>query len=153
MQKWDVQSSADDMLNKALKKVYHNIDSSIDVTLPELKQVNSRISNLISAKTAIRNRAEILSKQDPTELGNLLNLPIKATIGSTAVKSGLAKILSEKFGMAVKKIPTALMIGTSIFDAIKYSKDPEAYTYQLETGEELAPKGSQEREIQTGRLI
>lgn len=163
LQKWEVQSSADDKLNVALKKMYHNIDSSIDVAIPELKSVNSRVANLISAKSAIRNRAEILSKQDPTALGNILSLPIKKTIGSTAFKSGLAKILSEKFGMVgntakqlsnvAKKAMPVLGISTSILDAIKYSKDPEAYMYQLETGKELNPKGSMEREIQTGRLI
>ena len=48
---------------------------------------------------------------------------------------------------------TALAIVPSILDAYRYSQDPEAYLYQAETGEELAPKGTERREIQTGRLI
>jgi len=153
LQKWDVQTSADDMMNKALKKMYHNVDASIDITVPELKSVNSRMANLISAKSAIRNRMETLSKQDPTAIGNILSMPIKGTIGSTAVKSGLAKILSEKFGMVGKKIPGLLSVGNTVFDAMKYSEDPEGYLYQLERGSELPPKGSMEREIELGRMI
>lgn len=159
LQKWDVQSSADDKLNIALKKMYHNVDSSIDVVIPELKQVNSRIANLISAKNAIRNRAEILSRQDPTSLGNIVSLPIKGTVGSAAFKSGFAKILAEKFGIvgkvskiskeigkAGKKAIPILGISTSIFDALKYSKDPEGYMFQLETGQEMPPIGEEREE-------
>ena len=163
MQKWNVESSGDHIMNSKLKQVYHNVDDAIDTAIPELKSTNSRMANLISAKQAIRNRMEVLSRQDPTSLGSLASLPIKATIGSTAVKSGMAKILAEKFGVVgkigqkvggfgKKALPTLSVI-TSVFDAINFSKDPEAYLYRMETGEELSPQGTQEREIQLGRIL
>lgn len=163
MQKWNVESSGDHILNSKLKQVYHNVDNAIDTVIPELKSTNSRIANLISAKQSIKNRMEVLSRQDSTSLGNLASLPIKATIGSTAIKSGIAKILAEKFGVVGKigqkvgkvgrqALPT-LSVVTSILDAVNFSQDPEAYMYRMETGQELSPKGSEEREIQLGRLI
>lgn len=152
LQKWDVQSSADDMMNKALKRMYHNIDASLDVTIPELKSVNSRVANLISAKQAIRNRVEVLSKQSPEKLLNLVN-SIPNIVSNTATKSGLAKILSEKFGMVTKGSVRGLMTVAPIIDAMKYAQDPEGYLYQLERGQELPPKGSLEREYELGRIL
>lgn len=151
MQKWNVESQGDHILNSSLKNVYHNIDASIDTALPELKSINSRMANLISAKQAIRNRAEVLSRSSSDDLLSLASLPLK--IASTPVKSGIAKILSEKFGMVAKKGATGLMAIAPILDAIRYADDPQAYLYQLETGNELSPKGSLEREIETGGII
>jgi hypothetical protein len=131
MQKWEVKTSADDLMNKALKKVYHNIDSAIDTAIPELKSVNSRISNLISAKQAIKKRVIVLSKQDKTALGNLLTLPIKGTVGSTAVKSNLAKILTNRIGKLGKSLPPTLGVASTLMDAIKFSSNPGAYMLQL----------------------
>jgi hypothetical protein len=132
MQKWGVEDKADDLINKSLKQVYHNIDASIDTAIPELKPVNSRMSNLISAKTAIRNRLETLSKQDPTDLGHLISLPLKATVGSTGVKSGLAKILSEKFGLVAKKGATMLGVYPMLSQAITMAQDPQQSMFGLE---------------------
>src|SRR3990167_302608 len=110
LQKWDVQSSADDMMN----------------------------------------RVEVLSKQSPEKLLNLVN-SIPNIVSNTATKSGLAKILSEKFGMITKGSVRGLMTVAPIIDAMKYAQDPEGYLYQLERGQELPPKGSLEREYELGR--
>jgi hypothetical protein len=158
MQKWNVESTGDQIINSSLKQAYHNIDNAIDTVMPELKPANSRIANLISAKQAIKNRIEVLSRHEPDIL-DLANLPIKGTVGSTGFKSGLAKILSEKFGLigkGVKKSVGLLSVFPTIFNAYNWSKDPEPYekaTYETLTGQELSPPGSLEREIELGRVI
>jgi hypothetical protein len=151
MQTWSAEAKSDQIVNAALKQVYHNVDSALDISIPALKETNSRMANLISAKQAIKTRIENLRNKD-FNIVDLVNLPLKVGT-SVASKSLLAKVLSSKFGMvAGKGVGTLSAIGP-VLDAIRYSKDPEGYMYQLETGEELQPIGSQERDIQLGKIL
>lgn len=98
MQKWESATNADNSVDVALKKIYHNIDSSIDKAVPELQELNSRISNLISADQAIGNRLSWAQNQ-PAMLeswGGALNLPFQP-LRSTALKTGMAKILTKGY--------------------------------------------------------
>lgn len=97
MQNWTIESKGGNDLNTALRKVYHIVDSKIDKQIPELEKINSRMANLISAKQAIKNRIEVLSKQEgmPT-LGKLLDLPFHALKTPTA-KTTLGKLLSKQY--------------------------------------------------------
>jgi hypothetical protein len=145
MQKWETQGTADDLINKSLKNVYHNIDSSIDTAVPELAPINSRISNLISAKTAIRNRAETLSSKDPMDSLNLMNLPfkiVKGAVGNTAVKSGVAKVLADSFGVVGKKGLGLLGVYPMISQALGMSQDPQGAMFGLEHPMDDPLKGS-----------
>ena len=156
MQKWTVDNPSDHITNKALKGVYGNIDKSIDKVLP-LAEVNSRMANLISAKSAIKNQIELLSKRDPFEYRGIVNLAT-TPLRSTAVKTGLAKILAEKFGFIPKVAKRVSKGGAgflsgypTISQALQFAIDPEAAQVSM-VGGELAPMGSEEREIQLGRL-
>lgn len=150
MQKWGSESTADNKLNSALKQVYHNVDSAIDEVIPGLAKTNSRIANLISAKQAISHRMEILSRQDPAKLLNLIN-SIPNIISNTATKSGIAKILSEKFGMAKSVGSKIAGFYPMISQALQFATDPEAAQVGI-FGGELAPRGSEERQIQLGQI-
>jgi hypothetical protein len=96
MQKWNRDTSVGTQLNKSLKKVYHIVDEGIDIAIPELKQLNSRMANLISAKQSIINRAEVLSKQEPgPTVMKLIDLPF-AAMKTTAAKTTLGKLLARQ---------------------------------------------------------
>jgi hypothetical protein len=95
MQKWDRPGTGE--LNKTLKQVYHEIDSAIDKTIPELKELNSRIANLISAQGSIKNRIEVLSKQEGMpSLMRLIDLPFAALKTPTA-KTTLGRLLAKQY--------------------------------------------------------
>lgn len=102
MQKWNRESSLGTYLNKGLKQTYNKIDDAIDIVIPELKELNSRMSNLISAGQAIAHRVEILSKQEgfPT-LMKLLDLPFMAfkTVGA---KTLLGRLLAKQYKLVSK---------------------------------------------------
>jgi hypothetical protein len=98
MQKWNRETSLGTDLNKALKQVYHSIDNKIDVAIPELRSLNSRMADLISARQAIKNREFMLSKQEPipASLGKLIDLPFSA-YKTTAVKTRLGRLLANQY--------------------------------------------------------
>jgi hypothetical protein len=73
---------------------------------------------------------------------------------------GTANKIGEIGGKIGRKGANVLSIGTMALDALKYKDDPEAYMLSQQTGQDywtikqnLAPKGSQEREIQLGRIL
>lgn len=96
MQKWTTESKAGTNLNKALKQVYHFVDDQIDNVIPELKELNSRMANLISARQAINNRVEVLQRQEPANWSGLLNLPFTA-YRSVVSKTLLGKLLAKGY--------------------------------------------------------
>lgn len=96
MQKWNRESSLGNELNKALKQVYHVVDNAIDTAVPELKDLNSRMANLISAKQSIIHRMEVLQRQEPANWSGLLNLPF-AAYRSTIAKTTLGKLLAKSY--------------------------------------------------------
>lgn len=97
MQDWTSESPASHRVNVALRKAYHLTDLLIDKAIPQLEVLNSRISNLISAKQAIDNRIEVLRRSEPMPtLLKILDLPF-ATMKTTLGKTVLANLLSEKF--------------------------------------------------------
>jgi len=118
--------------------------------IPAMKQLKQEALNKlandavkkVSKVRAMRSKYdEFLSRyrvqQEKTVGGKLMRIP-------RAIKS---------LGRILRRGGTILSIAPMILDAVRYSQDPEAYMYQMETGQELAPKDSMEREIQTGRLI
>lgn len=97
MQDWTSESPASHRVNVALRKAYHLTDLLIDKAIPKLESLNSRVSNLISAKQAIDNRIEVLRRSEPMPtLLKILDLPF-ATMKTTLGKTVLANLLSEKF--------------------------------------------------------
>jgi len=97
MQDWTIESGAGKAVNKGLRDVYVNIDKTIDKAVPELESINSRMSNLISAKQAILHRVEILSKQEPMPtVMKVIDLPFAAMKTPTA-KTMLGKLLAKQF--------------------------------------------------------
>lgn len=98
MQKWSTNSSEGVNLNKALRKVYHEVDSQIDGAVPELKEINSRMADLISAKSAIANRAEQLQRQEGISFIKLMDLPFAAA-RSTLARTTLGKLLSRQYSL------------------------------------------------------
>lgn len=129
MQKWESLTNADNKVDVALKKIYHLIDSAIDEQIPELQQLNSRISNLISADKAIQNRVSTLANLSPIEstiratspfatgggaglmiggamgnpfLGGLIGSGIGKVAQSPLAKTGLARMFTKTYP-ALKK--------------------------------------------------
>lgn len=102
MQDWMSEGHASHRVNVALRKSYHLVDLIIDKAIPELATLNSRVSNLISARQAIDNRIEVLRRSEamPTLL-KILDLPF-ATMKTTLGKTLLANLLSEKFKKSTK---------------------------------------------------
>ena len=150
MQKWGKESEGDNILNAKLKQVYHNVDAAVDEVLPELKGVNSRIANLISAKQAIRARAEVLSRQDPAKISSLLDA-VPHLVSNTATKSGLAKILAEKFGGLTKKGVSGVMAFAPVLSAIdasqKMQEAKKKGMYQIGSSGEIIPVSKEDLAI------
>lgn len=73
--------SDDAIVNKALKGVYHNIDSKMDEAIPGIQGINERYANLLGADIAVKNRAVLMEKQ------NLYHIPELMTAGAVGVGS------------------------------------------------------------------
>lgn len=56
--------SDDKLVNKAIQKSYSNIKRKIEDAVPGTKKLNQRISDLLSAKSAVRHRDQIIKRQD-----------------------------------------------------------------------------------------
>jgi hypothetical protein len=82
-------------VNGALRQVYHKIDSKIDIVVPELKSLNERTANLITAKKAVSHRIDVIRNTEPGPTAlKLLELPFvafKTTPGKTLMANLLAK--------------------------------------------------------------
>ena len=117
-QDWGKIGGKDRDINIAIRKVYHNIDNLVDTAIPETKQLNSRIANLISASQAIRHRSGIEQRSNLLGLSPRLtglaggamvgNLPggvagylggmaLEKAISSPLVKTGAASLMSKKY--------------------------------------------------------
>lgn len=97
IQNWSIENKTGSDLNTSLRKVYGIIDKSIDNQIPELEQINSRMADLISAKKAISNRVEVLSKQEGgPSLMKLIDLPF-AALRTTTGKTMLGKLLAKQY--------------------------------------------------------
>lgn len=103
MQNWISDNVASHRVNVALRKTYHNIDGVIDKAIPLLESLNSRVSNLISARQAIDNRIEILRRSEPMPtIFSILNLPFEA-LKMPLTKTTLARLLATRFPKPIPK--------------------------------------------------
>jgi len=85
--------SDDKLVNSALQSVYRNLKGMLDEAIPNSRELNERIADLISAKVATKYRAEI------AERGNLIKLTPKIIgtggfLASIATGNPLPVILS-----------------------------------------------------------
>lgn len=97
MQKWASEGEAGKAVNGAVRQVYHLIDEKIDKSIPELKQLNERMANMISASQAIQHRMEVIQRSDPMPTAmKLLDLPF-AWAKTTGAKTTLGKLLSTRY--------------------------------------------------------
>jgi len=56
--------SDDELVNRALKDVYSNVKTKLEEAVPESKEMNERLADLLSAETATRNRDMLVQRQD-----------------------------------------------------------------------------------------
>ncbi len=68
-------------------------------------------------------------------------------ISGTREKYGANPVVTKNTSLLRGLFPIGMLL-----NAYNYSKDPEAYMYGM-YGQQLAPQGSQERDIQTGRML
>ena len=84
--KWTGSPTDDKLVNKALKQVYGSIKEKISNAIPEIRNLNERYADLISAENATRYREVILQRQ------NLIGFDLaRNTLGAgliTAIISG-----------------------------------------------------------------
>jgi hypothetical protein len=94
--KFTGNASEDALVNAALKQTYHAIDDKIDTIIPESKQLNERISNLIGASTALRHQEFAINKSNLLNLGGMLSgiatgaitaNPVSAAVGVLGYKA------------------------------------------------------------------
>jgi hypothetical protein len=83
----------DKLVNSTLQKIYSDVKVKIEDAVPEAKELNTRIADLISAKTATKYRADIAERQ------NLIGISEKALgaggfIASIATGNPVPAILS-----------------------------------------------------------
>jgi len=64
--------SEDVVLSKTIKKTYRNIDSTIDSAVPEVKQLNDRLSNGITAQRVVSHQVDFLKSKGGLYGGRLL---------------------------------------------------------------------------------
>lgn len=62
-------ASDDKLVNAALRDIYSSVKLEIEKAVPGAKEVNTRIADLISAKTATKYRADIAERQNLIGLG------------------------------------------------------------------------------------
>jgi len=123
LQDWEAVGSRNRDINIALRRVYGNIDNAIDAAIPATKEINQRITDLISADKAITHRLAVQQRQNLLKFGTKItatgagaiggatvgNVPgaligaglgagVEALGGSTAVKSRVASGLARQFG-------------------------------------------------------
>lgn len=103
--KFTGNASDDKTVNQALKRVYGKLKQKINVTVPQLKELNERYANLTSADIAIRYRDKIASRQNLLSIvpkgltmGGLLTGAVTlnpAIIAGTLATAGAEKILGS----------------------------------------------------------
>lgn len=101
MQKWANESPLDNKTDKALKQVYHNIDTKIDEKFPELAILNSRMANLITASQAIEHRINLDQNKNPLQIPHTLwgtvTSPIRAGLQAPITRTGIAALIANKY--------------------------------------------------------
>lgn len=136
--KFTGNESDDKMVNSAMKKVYHYIDSKLDSTIPGIRRLNERWANMMGAEQAIKYRAQLMERQNVMHMPELLTggavglgtgapvigvgaaLAHKA-LGSTLVKTTTAKALS-KSPILGAQIKAATKLGIPVSQFIAMSK-------------------------------
>ncbi len=98
--------SDDNLINAVLQDVYGLLKGKVEKVAPEIKVLNSKYGNFISASKAIKNRAEIVQRS------NLVSLP-QVNMGSgaaiaTAIVSGGSVVPSLLMGASVAAVDKAL---------------------------------------------
>ncbi len=104
---WLAVGKGDHEVNIALKKTYHNIDAVLDSKIPQLKQLNSRIKDLISSEKAIEVNIRKGKTRDiiPESWWELANVPFRS-VKSTAFKTNLARALAERYPKDIDLMPS-----------------------------------------------
>lgn len=124
--------SDDNLVNKALKQAYGIVKSKINTAVPELKKLNERYADLLSAKVATEYREKITSRQNLVSMSSRLlggglfvtgvmqgNVQmilagaseplIEKALSSPALKTrlaaALAKLPAEQIGQVLSKYP------------------------------------------------
>lgn len=134
--KFTGNASDDQIVNAALKRVYGNIKGAINKAAPDVVPLNEKYADLTSAEIAAKYRDKIEARQDLTSFGTKTagvagaltaaiatgdGLSLKtaaaglgaaglaAALGSTAVKTNLAKLLagksSQEINVLFKDVP------------------------------------------------
>lgn len=67
--KWTGNDSDDRLVNKALQRVYTNVRKTIDQAVPEVRKLNERWGNLLTAEKAAERQANIKLRQNIISLG------------------------------------------------------------------------------------
>jgi len=116
--KWTGNPTDDKLVNKALKQVYGSIKEKISNAIPEIRNLNERYADLISAENATRYREAINQRQSlihirdaigggvvgfilsggrtlPTLVASLAAEPLEKALQSPAVKTRVAAWLSK----------------------------------------------------------
>lgn len=93
----------------AMGDVYTGLKNAVNAQVPEVVPLNERVSNLMSAKTALQRNAALAGKKGSIGDLSVTNLPFKAlekTAGSAPVRTGLARILNAGNTLDVPQIAT-----------------------------------------------
>lgn len=95
---WNKIEKGDFNINIALKKVYDNINDIINFKVPQTKELNQRISDLISVRKILTKRiiGEEGRSSIPRTFGRVLDLPLKV-IPETKIRTGISKSFSTKY--------------------------------------------------------
>ena len=144
-QDWNKIEGKDRDINIAIRKVYHNIDTAIDSAIPETKQLNERMANLISAKQAIQHRASIVERANLLGLapritgaigggltggipggigGYFAGVAAEKALASPLTKTGAASLLSERYPQIPKETPYRKPLGPGPETVIYPPKKP-----------------------------
>ena len=97
-------SSEDVVLSKTIKKAYRNIDSTIDSAVPEVKQLNDRLSNGITAQRVVSHQVDFMKSK-----GGLYGGRLGALLGF-----GAANIPGALKGFAIEKALTSPTVRTNV---------------------------------------
>jgi hypothetical protein len=113
--KWTGAPSDDKVVNKALKMVYGRLKERIEKVVPEVKDLNERYANLVSAEVATLYRDKIASRQ------NMVGLAPKILSGGGAI-----------YGLSTGN-PEAIIAGIAVLGADKVLASP-AFKTRLASG-------------------
>lgn len=95
---YELVGKGDNAINKAIKQSYHIVDDIIDNALPQTKQLNKRVTDLIAAKKILTKAVgkESVSPVFPGSVSDVMNAPFKFLRGPR-VGTNLASMMVEKY--------------------------------------------------------